>query len=83
MIDIPEISWVEFKNNNVYIGFNERTKDMRMIINAAALHGNRAYGFGVHVWAVDEKYRGWSPGNDPYYCTATARHGKIEHNDCR
>ena len=83
LTEISEVSWVEFDRNNVYIGFKERPADLRAIINAAAIWGNRAYGFGVHVWAVEARYRGWRPGDGPYYCEATARHGKIENNSCR
>ena len=50
--DIPEISWVEFDGNNVYIGFKELPSDFRTIVKAAAYHGNKAYSSGVHVWAV-------------------------------
>jgi len=81
--DIPEISWVEFDGNNVYIGFKERPPDLRAIINAAAVHGNRALGFGVHVWAVPESQKGLYSGFNSYYCTATARYGKIEKSTCK
>ena len=81
--DLPEISWVKFLGNDVIIGFNEHPKDLRSIINAAALHGNKAYGFGVHVWAVDAKYTNWDVWQDSAICTATARYGKIEKNTCR
>lgn len=81
--DIEEVTWVEFDDNNVYIGFNSRPPDLSIIMNAAAIHGNRAYGHGVHLWAVPANLPGWRPGKGPYYCTATARYGKIEHNDCK
>jgi hypothetical protein len=81
--NIPEISWVEYERNNVYIGFNKRPDDLRTIINAAAAMGNRAYGFGVHVWAVKANQRGWRPGDGEYYCEATARYGKVEKSSCR
>jgi len=76
--DIPEISWVEFDDNNVYIGFIKPPPDLRVIINGAAAHGNRAYGRGVHIWAVEAKYKHWRPGDGPFYCSATARYGKLE-----
>jgi len=81
--DIPEISWVEFDGNNVYIGFKELPSDLRTIINAAAVHGNRALGFGVHVWAIKASNKKWRPDSGSYLCEATARYGKIEHNSCR
>ena len=81
--DIPEVEWVEVDGNDVYIGFKERPSDLKLIIHAAAINGNRAHGFGVHVWAVDAKYAGWRPGAGPYWCTATARHGKITDSSCR
>ena len=81
--DIPEIAWVEFDGNNVYIGFKKRPSDLRTIVNAAALWGNKAYGFGVHVWAVEARLRGWRPGEGPYYCEATARYGKVQDSSCR
>lgn len=75
--DIPEVSWTQFSGNNVYIGFKEFPADLRAIINAAAIWGNRASGFKVHVWAVKAQ------NNDRQsYCKATAQYGKIEHNSC-
>jgi len=81
--DITEISWVEFNDNNVYIGFNSKPSDLRMIINGAALKGNRAIERGVHVWATAADQRGWRPGKGPYYCSATARGGRVKKSDCR
>ena len=81
--NIPEVSWVEFDENDVYIGFNERPSDLRLIMSSAALIGNRAYGFGVHLWAVKATQRGWRPGKGSYYCECTARYGKIKDNSCR
>jgi hypothetical protein len=75
--DIDEVSWVEFDANNVYVGFERRPADLSAIVNAAAVNGNRALGFGVHVWAVPGR-RGWRPGDGTYYCEATARHGELE-----
>jgi hypothetical protein len=80
--DIPEISWVKFNRNNVYLGFSRVPKDLPSIVGGAALFGNRAYGFGVHVWAVPADNPNWKVG-DPYYCEATGRYGKVQDNSCR
>lgn len=79
--DIPEVSWVEIKSNNVYIGLTSRPADLASIVGGAALFGNKAYGFGVHVWAVPAERRNWKVG-DPWYCEATGRYGKVEGNSC-
>lgn len=82
--ELPEVSWVEIENNNVYIGFNAIPDDLGTIVRAAAFHGNKAIDFGVHVWAVDTKYIGWRPaGDNPYICTATARYGKVQKSNCK
>lgn len=73
--NIPEISWVVFVRNNVYLGFSEQINDMSAICRGAALNGHRAYGFGVHVYAVDGHQADWTKSK--IYCKATARHGKI------
>ena len=83
LTSLPEISWVQFKGNDIIIGFNIIPNDLRLIMNAAALNGNRAYGSGVHLWAVHAEYKNWNVWKDPYICTATARYGKIEENNCR
>jgi hypothetical protein len=77
---IPEIKWVKFDNNNVYIGFNPIPSDVATITAAAAFQGNKALGFGVHVWAVDAgKYdRSWQPGTGSYLLEKTARYGKVQ-----
>ena len=77
---VTEIKWVDIDNNNVYIGFNPLPSDYKILCKAAALHGNNAINFGVHVWAIDaSKYqKGWRPGNGTYYYEVTARYGKIK-----
>ncbi len=84
LTDLPEVSWVIFNDNNVYVGFSSRPRDMGMIVNAAALHGNRAYGFGVHIYAVPDSDRDKLPwGKWRLYCSASARYGKVTKNDCK
>ena len=82
LMEIPEINWVRFDNNNVYIGFSSYPTDGNLIIKFAAVHGNKAINFGCHVWAVPTN----QVSNPPYYGTmsgkwhdeATARYGRIE-----
>ena len=77
--DIEEIKWVQFEDNNAYIGFDPLPNDWQAIIRAAALHANKATDFGFHVWAVKAEARGWRPGSSrSLYGEVTARHGKIE-----
>jgi len=79
--DIPEISWVKFDGNNVYIGLNKVSSDLDSIVQRAAVLGNKAYGLGVHVWAVRDTTN--VPSKDfKYYCIATARNGKVQKSDC-
>jgi hypothetical protein len=79
--DISEISWVKFDRNNVYIGLNKVSSDLGSIVRGAAAYGNKAYGLGVHVWAVRDTTN--VPAIDfKYYCTATARNGKVQKSDC-
>jgi len=80
--DLPEVGWVRFDGNTVYVGFKKRPADLASIVGAAAFHGNKAYGFGVHVWAVPANNPNWKVG-DTYYCEATGRYGKVEDNSCR
>jgi hypothetical protein len=75
--DIDEVAWVEVDNNNVYVGFDPVPSDMDAIIRAAAMNGNRAADFGVHVWAVKSTQRNWRPGQGSYLAQHSARHGKI------
>ena len=75
--DLPDVSWVEFVTNNVYIGLKNKPADLKAIVGDAAVAGSKVYGFTVHVWAVDEKYRGVEPRKRPYFCKATARRGEM------
>jgi len=77
LYEIPEIEWVEYKGNNVYLGFNRICDDIQMIVNAAAFNGNIAHGSGVHVWAIDAKDRFIFTLSRPY-AHATVRYGKFE-----
>ena len=79
---IPEITWISFEGNSVYIGWKERPGDIRAVVGAAAFHGNRAINFGVHLYNYDAS-RFPRPTNGPlFFCTATVRHGKHKNNDC-
>lgn len=50
--DIPEVAWVQFDSNNVYLGWKSIPTDFNLINRTAAMNGNHAIGFGVHVWSV-------------------------------
>jgi len=80
--DLPGVSWVDFVRNNVYIGLKEKPEDLKYIVGDAAVAGCKVYGFVVHVFAVEEKYRNVEPRKRPTICRATARHGKIRENTC-
>ena len=81
LYDISDIQWVEIDRNNVYIGFISKPDDIGSIVRGAALKGNKAYGFGVHVWAMNAN-DDWQ-SSSKYYCTASARRGKITSSDCK
>ena len=72
---------MKFNQNNVYVGFKTKPADLANIVVGATLFGNRAYGFGVHVWAFPASNPDWEAG-DPYHCEATGRYGKINNNSC-
>ena len=81
--NVPEIAWVDFEKNNVYIGWRKIPPDFKAINWSSAMIGNRAIGFAVHVWSVEAKQKGWRPGDDPYYCETTARHRKVQDSSCK
>ena len=74
--DLPEIKWVEFDDNTVYIGFNPYPNDGESILRGAALKGNKAINFGCHVWAIPAGQTDRT-SVDRYYNEVTARYGKI------
>lgn len=80
--EIQEIGWVIFENNNVYIGFKSIPVDMGTIVRGAAYFGNKAYNFGVHVWALNARYKE-NYKSAPVYCKATARHGRVIDCSCK
>lgn len=82
---IPEVSWVIYKKNNVYIGFNTYSVNLGHIVNVAAVRGNKAYGEGIHVWAGPADNKDWvrPEGEIRYYCSSTARYGKITETNCK
>ena len=78
--EIDDVTWVEVDSNNAYSGFASVPEDLALIVNAAAMNGNKVLGFGVHVWAVQADL-GWRPGQPGFLCEATARGGQFE-NTC-
>ena len=73
---LEDVAWVHFDGNNVYVGFTRRPDDLDMVLRAAALKGNRAIDFGVHVWGIPaDEPRG---SVDRVYGEASARYGKIK-----
>ncbi len=80
--ELPDIEWVEFEQNSVYIGWKRLPEDFIEINHQAALKGNAAIDFGAHVWSVPAKSTRWRPGHGAYYCETTARKGKIHHSSC-
>ncbi len=79
---IPEVTWVQVQRNSVYIGWRVRPDDLRAIVGAAAYQGNRAIGFGVHIYNYDST-RFQTPSTGPlFFCTATFRYGEHKKNNC-
>ncbi len=76
--EVSEKKWWEVDDNTVYISFSPVPSDWKLIIQTAALHGNNEIGFGVHVWALNDKQRGWRPGKSGHLGEVTARHGKLD-----
>ena len=79
IVEMDEVDWVEYDDNEVYVGFNKFPSDLKPMINVWALQANRALDFGVRVFAVLNAPKGWRPGDKSagLYIGA-ARHGKIE-----
>lgn len=82
--EVPEVKWVEVDGNNAYVGFSPVPGDIRGVVNGAAFNGNRAIGFGFHVWAVNANTasKGWRPGAAGLICEATARKGRVTDSSC-
>ena len=76
--DMEAVSWWEVDGNDVYINFNDISFNYKVAIRMAATLGNRATDFGVHVWALNGKQRGWRPGDGGYLDNVTARYGKLQ-----
>ena len=72
------MTWFEVYDNNVVIGFRERSADLELIVKGSALRGNKAIDFGCHVWAVPDHLRSYRPGDPGYWMEATARYGRVE-----
>lgn len=82
--NVPGVAWIHVNDNRVGIGWKSRPSDLGVITRAAAVNGNRALGFGVHVWSVNAKGHTTptDPTTLPIICTATARNGKVTDSDC-
>ena len=76
--DMEAVSWWEVDGNDVFINFHDLSFNWKAAIRMAATLGNRATDFGVHVWALNGKQRGWRPGDGGYLENVTARYGKLQ-----
>lgn len=76
--EIPEIRWMEFDGNSIYIGFNPIPSDVRTILGFWAFGGWKRINFGCHIYAYDaSRYNPTTDGN--FFAGATCRYGKTKH----
>lgn len=76
--EIPEIRWMEFDGNSIYIGFNPIPSDVRTILGFWAFGGWKRINFGCHIYAYDaSRYSPTTDGN--FFAGATCRYGKTKH----
>lgn len=79
--NIPEVKWYYIEDNAIYIAFDPIYDGYQQTCNATAFKGNKAIGFGTHVYALDgKKYHSFKslPSNWRFLYTATYRNGKKE-----
>ncbi len=74
---IPEIKWIKFVDNSVYIGFNPIPVDVSMILAGHALSGWKTINFGCHIYAYDASKYGPTTGGN-FFAGATCRYGKLK-----
>lgn len=75
---IPEIHWIRFNGNSVFIGFNPIPSDTRTILGFWAFGGWKIINFGCHIYAYDaSRYGPTTDGN--FFAGATCRYGKVKH----
>ncbi len=53
LLNLDEVSWIDFEGGNVYVGFARRPPDLANIVNSATVLANRAHGKKVHLFAVE------------------------------
>lgn len=90
--ELPEVSWVVYDGNDVFIGLKYLPDDVDIITNAAAVHASKAYGGRVEVWSISDRYREWRPwrphnpdgtkNDGKYYCRAAADMGVLGERQC-
>jgi hypothetical protein len=82
LFDLPQVAWVEYDQNRVYVGFTTVNSDVLQVVRTAAINGSKAYGAPVQVWGVRIEYGGWTPGDLPYICTAVGARGEVTSSNC-
>lgn len=84
LVDREDVKWIEYEDNEIFIGFLPLPADYSRVCNNAAKIGNKAIDFGCRVYAYDaSKYRALI-GNKYYYSYMTAwRYGQKEDSDTR
>lgn len=80
---LPDVQWVEFEKNQVYIGWKNKPPDFAEINHQAAIKGNKAIGFKVVVWSVRADQQGWRPGDSRPTCFTSAIRWEVDSTNCR
>ena len=75
LLNLNEVSWIDFDGGNVYVGFAKRPPDLANVVNSAAVLAHRAHGRTVHLFAVEGGQPGWRPGDGHVMCEASMKMG--------
>lgn len=49
--ELPDVAWVEYGQFDVFVAFHRPPKDMKVLLQGAAVEGRKVTGNNVTVWA--------------------------------
>lgn len=81
--DVENVGWYKVNGEHIIIGWKGLPDNFYGWNYKAALKASKFSRNKIHVWAVRNNQKDWSPGYGGQICITTATKGRFEKTNCR